>query len=141
MNVNRSVWHFRLLNMLDMLSEGPETLCKYFWKVVFAATVTPVLTLGALWVATLPLWWSFVGSNALVGFAIIVAMLDIAALSLVLINMILLRHDNEIMAGTREAPVKKVKVPKTPSLFSQWLKAKHRQVCPIIEFVNDKQGG
>lgn len=137
MNISKSSWHYRLLRVLGMLNAySNESLCPYFWKVVLAALFAPAAALGILWLGTLPLWWSFMTPDLVVP-ASLVALAEVIALSSILIILVRDRHEEEILAGTREAPVVVLPVHKEPSLFRLWLKAKHRKVCPMIDFVND----
>lgn len=133
MNVSKTSWHYRLLNQLDLISRWrQETLCKYFWKVVFACTFVPIGAIGVIWLGTIPLWWSL--TDAPLSVAIIIGTFEIVGLLLVLRILVIERHTEEILDGTRPAP--KVVPPTPPSLFAEWLRARHRQVCPFIDFVD-----
>ena len=136
MNINKSSWHYRLVKVLGMLNVyTKESLCPYFWKVVLAALFAPFAIVAMLWLGTLPLWWSFFGAPVVV--AALIGAGEVGILFVTLISIVRDRHDEEILAGTREAPVRVISAPKQPSLFRLWLKAKHRQVCPLIDFVDD----
>ena len=130
MNISKGSWHYRLLSKLDMISGyKSESLCPYFWKVAAAVVLLPTLVLAIAWFLTIPLWWSF--TNIAVQFAIIIGMIDVTGLSILLGILIRDRREREVEEGTREAPTN---VYKPPSLFRLWLKARHEQVCPMIEF-------
>ncbi len=133
MNVSKSSWHYRLLDKMDLLAWQHETLCKYFWKVMFTAVLLPLVALGVSFVGTIPLWWSFVEGD-LVYLAAFIGAIEVVILTCWLGSTVAERWEREIAEGTREKPVK---VYKPKSLFSQWLKAKHEQVCPIIDFVDE----
>ena len=136
MNISKSTWHYRLLSKMDMLNNyGTESLCPYFWKMVFATIIAPVILLGLLFLTTIPLWWSF--SGVPVSLAIIIGVAEIVGLFSLLVALVRDRYEEEIRAGTRQEPVVRVYTSKPPSLFRLWLKAKHRQVCPLIDFVDD----
>jgi len=133
MNISKESWHYRLLKGIDLLKSpiyGAESLCPYFWKVVFAAVVLPVIALAVAWIGTMPLWWWLLPDMPL-GLVIFIGLSEIAALLFILKTLVELRHMDEVTAGTREAPEVK------ESLLKAWLKAKHRQVCPLIDFVGE----
>lgn len=137
MNISKTSWHYRILNKLGMLNTYKvESLCPYFWKVVLVSLFGPFALVAVLWLGTLPLWWSFVDRPPFV-LAIIVGSIEVVVLSFALDSIVRDRHEKEIQAGTRSAPIQVIGAPKEPSLFRLWLKAKHRKVCPLIDFVND----
>ncbi len=136
MNISKTSWHYRLLNKLDMITQW-ETLCKYFWKVVFASIAVPLVVLGGTWILTLPFWWMFVPEIP-TPLVIFIGSVEIVFLIIALIGLINKRFDEEIEAGTRPRPL--YKEPKPPNLFKQWLKAKHDTVCPVIDFVDESNG-
>ena len=132
MNINKSSWHYRLLDRLDMINWRGENLCPYFWKVVIATVLLPAIALALLWTVTLPLWGLFFGAPLVL--IVVVGLADIAGLIWLLVVLVSERQDEEIRVGSREAPVN---LYKAPSLFRLWLRARHRQVCPLIDFVED----
>lgn len=135
MNISKSSWHYRLLNALDFIKWRNQSLCGYFWKVVGTITIGPFMASSLLWIATMPLWWIFTDAP-LFPLVFVIGGLEIFALSYVLAMLVVDRHDEEIIAGTRERPV--YQPPREPSLFAAWLKAKHRKVCPLIDFVAEE---
>lgn len=138
MNISKSSWHYRLLSRMRLLRDsyyGPENLCPYCWKVLFAVFVVPIVVVLVAFVATIPLWWWASNNNHLFPLAIIVAIIEVGVLIYYLAVAVGTRHEREIMTGTRERPVNKYK---PPSLLRVWLKARHEQVCPIIDFVAEE---
>ena len=130
MNIKETSWHYRILNYLDMLKNpriGRESLCPYFWKVAFCVTVLPLTVLASIWVLTMPFWWMFF--DAPLPIVILIASGEIVALLYILKTLVSIRHEDEIAKGTREP------VNEEPSLLRAWLSAKHRKVCPLIDFV------
>ncbi len=133
MNISKSSWHYRVLDKLDMLSAWhDETLCLYFWKVVVVVVFAPLIIGGVTWLVTVPFWWSFFSISLAI--AILIGVIEIAGLSIWLKILVSTRHEAEIEAGTRVAP--RPKPYKPPSLLRLWLKARHEQICPIIEFTD-----
>lgn len=124
MKVSKKSWHYRVLNKLDLLAHfGNETLCKYFWKVVLAVIGLPFIVLVGCVFLTSPVWyWIFVTTYELFPLVVLAAAFDI---------VILVGLCRDYLRGQGKLPAKKIK---PQSITSQWLHAKHRKVCPFIDF-------
>jgi len=131
MNISKTSWHYRVLGHFDLLKSpiyGPDSLCPYFWKVVFATTILPLMALLLVMFFALPFWWWLTATP--LGIAVFVGIIDIGFLIYILKALVELRHLDEISEGTREAPEVK------ESLLKAWLKAKHRKMCPFLYVVD-----
>jgi len=127
MKINTSSWHYRLINFTDL--DIPNNLCAYCWKVIGAA----LLCLGAIVVMPigvavflLPFWWWLAVDPLAVVIASLIGIAEIIGLSILLKEVVQTRRWEEVLAGTREEP--------TPTLFGEWLRAKHRKICPLLDF-------
>lgn len=134
MKVKTGSWHYKLIDHMDWFH--PRSLCSYFWKTVLAMILAPVRAITVIFVvvsmavvATSPFWWWATDIFDWFVMAIIVGALEVAALIYVLIEVVHERHYDEIQEGTRER-----KQHKQPSLLAAWISAKHRKICPFIEF-------
>ena len=127
MKVSTDSWHYRLIDVFGF--NHPDNLCAYFWKAVGSALAIPLFTvfvLGGIAVALMPLWWWLAANPASLALVIFIGTVEIIGLTAILRNVVQERHSEEIYAGNRERP--------TPSLFSEWLSAKHRKICPLLDF-------
>ena len=123
MKLSRDSWHYRYLNWLDFYDHcNKYSLCVYFWKVVGGILILPVgiaLAVGAAWVLTMPLWWWFFDIE--LAPVIIAGVIDVGLLSLAW---------HEYRKDLRAEG----KIPyKEPSLAAQWVHAKHRKICPLLD--------
>lgn len=141
MKIDKDSWHFRLTdkliygtNLASKIKYSMVSLCPYFWAVVWslfmAGVVIPIAGLGIITFLLIPFWWMF--ANVPLGIAIIAGLLDI--MMLVCFWVTYRRANFDTFFPQRISKVaKKVCKRKRKSLLYQWLKAKHLQICPILE--------
>jgi len=137
--IKQTDWHFRLLNKFDCVNTywHGENLCKYFWKVVFFTLVAPVIAFFVAGLLTMPFWWWLVFMELdLIAFPLMFGALDIGILSGIWYNY------REHLRDVGKLPPKVYKpqsklckdAKKEFSLFRDWCSARHRKVCPYLEF-------
>ena len=129
MQISRDSWHYRLIDWCTF--NHPHNLCAYFWKTVLAVVSAPVFILACAGLAVTgvifvlaPLWWTFIPDAFFL--AIIVGTAEVVFLSWLLGKSIFVRREEELRSGERYAT--------EPTLLIQWLRAKHRKVCPLLKF-------
>ena len=129
MKISTDSWHYRLIDWCDF--DHPNNLCAYFWKTMFAVIGTPIFFLAVALIvvvggamALLPFWWTFIESPF--PLVVLVGLAEIIGLMWLLGQLIQDRREEEIYSGERERP--------TPSLFAEWIRAKHRKICPLLKF-------
>ena len=130
-------WHYRLLKWAQHDSvEMPKTLCGYFWTVVLilvgpVLVVLGVLALIALYVgAILESWWWMIVGPLLVAVGLVVAVLVLVLA--VLVGEIL----SNLYHGLR--PNQESKGHSTARLIGEFIGAKKRRICPLIEVVGEE---
>ncbi len=133
MKISKKSWHYRMLSFFPWkVNEywGPYSLCGYFWLVVwtffFCLIVVPV---GIAMV---------VGAAAFVGLFIFYPILQIwlgtepfiAAVSAIIDTFLLVW----LWCWYRKKYVGSEMCNETASLVGQYMHAKHRKVCPLLDF-------
>lgn len=142
MKISKDSWHYKLLTKDVLYVEGLNTynisdsLCGYFWQVVYRAIALTffllVLPIAVLNVAVvLPLvqvagylatgYWDVDGAGAAV---LVSELLCVSTGALVWLTF---------WAKDKIGDVKK---PKPVSIFTEYVKAKHKRVCPMLEFTD-----
>ena len=135
MKVNKSSWHYRWMRKIGF--SVPTNLCPYFWKVIWSGLVFPVVavvaTIGTIFL-TMPIWGLFVDIHAIQILGFVIGSIEIALLICALCVQLKERWEYERYQehGYYGKPRSKAN-----SLFRAWMKARHDQVCPILEFVDD----
>ncbi len=134
MIVSKNSWHYRMLSYFPWEIQAWRTysLCKYFWLVVwtfvFCIVCLPLMAVFAvagtaffLWVALYPILqiW-FPGS-------VPVAVLSAAVDTTILVWL---------WCEYRKEYVKQDMCSETATLVAEYVHAKHRKVCPILQFEN-----
>jgi len=133
MKIKRSSWHYRYLSNFGVVENSwqAENLCKYFWKTVFFCTVIPTIAVLLAIFASIPFWIYLVLLDA--DWWVLSALAGIA--DIIVLGFLWQQYRDYLRKVGKLAPKKsKPYVPKEPSLFVQWLKAKKQKICPIIEF-------
>lgn len=119
MKISQQSWHYRFLDKLEC--NIPDDLCTYFWKVVFfmvcivAAAVMAVVAAVSMLSPILALFldYEFLEQIKYAG-----AFIDVLILVIVwLVYRDATKHNRQ------------------PSLVGEWISAKKRGICPLIEFV------
>jgi len=136
MKISKKSWHYRLLKRIGAIENSweRENLCKYFWKTVFFAVIVPPIFTIVAGILLMPFWWWLVMTEVdAVVLPALIGMIDIGILS----GFWAKYRDHLRDIGKLPKKVYKPTVYKEPSLFNKWLHAKHRQICPYLEFVDD----
>ncbi len=127
MNVYCDSWHYRwIARRWDTL---PANLCWYFWKLIFtmigrlaqAAIIVLIVVIGFV-VLVIPI---FVAAPMPVAFLASAIWLIIGASALYHYR----QHLYRIGRLTRKS-----KEYKEPNLLSEYIHAKHRKICPLIDY-------
>lgn len=149
MKINTSSWHYKLVTWFGQNS-APRTLCPYFWKGVWHAVVASSVAgfislvgwgMGTDILAKILLMFGIVLSPVAIAVPGILFGWLICAIVVGVIGgifwscfkskeLIEKRKEDKkqaaIEAGTYKEP--------EPSIFKEFVKAKHRKVCPFLEF-------
>lgn len=143
MNISKSSWHYRYVN--KWWDWPARNLCPYVWQIVLTTLLFPICTATAGTVAfslTSPLWFWYVDNEVLRAVGILGAMLDIGILFFIWHEY---RDEYWTFKGSKiyhDDMLPGLETPKSVTNFNAlvraWLKARHDQVCPLIDFVEDK---
>ncbi len=132
MKISKDVWHYKWV--ASKWDYRPSALCWYFWKLVLTMiwwTVIGVLgtLLGmfAIVVLTIPFWqWLIPDFGDLV-------MSVVSALMWIAIGSVILYHYREYLYESGQLK-QKIRPYKEPGIVSQYIHAKHRKICPLLEY-------
>jgi len=159
MRINSNSWHYRLNR--DMYgSDVPKSLCPYFWATIFSIFVLSWLSLiiKAFDHVSLPrinigLFRFFEKHRTVLPFLISGGLAGYGAISFFVYNDIFgiwnmalgsvlfvwSKYSTSILkrafTSTYKIPTKE----KQPSIFKEYVKAKHHSVCPTLEFIDFKK--
>lgn len=127
MKISKNSWHFKMHKIFNAGMEPKyKSLCTYFWGTVFTAllfyVLLPLLGLGVLVLSTFPFVYFFTGDLSALAPAIIIGGFEIFAL-------VTFWLDYRSKHYTRKI--------KEPTLVGEYIKAKKRKICPLIEFVDE----
>ena len=145
MKISRASWHYRFLLWTYGKWRVPNNLCPYVDKLLLAILVSPFVfawkatnLLGKFLVAFESLalsasaalyivWRSWVG--ILAGHVVVYG--DLAA---IVLAGKLYEWVGEHGYFHRQTKFVQPKKPRQPTLLEEWLRAKHRRICPMLEF-------
>jgi glucan phosphoethanolaminetransferase (alkaline phosphatase superfamily) len=138
MTVRRTTWHYRLWKIGRKSDSEPYSLCKYFWHIFLLKVILPAALAGLVLVGIGSLVWVIVKNPVEAGLATAVAAILVA---IVLGIIVLVKSTEERRAARKKqreyvAAMTPPKPPKEPSLFWEFIKAKKRKVCPLIQVVD-----
>lgn len=131
MKVSRSSWHYRLWRFGRENSRSePRDLCRYFWHLALVKVLLP-LAVAALAMAGIvgifvTIWRHPIDAAIVVG--------GILGLLVFVIAVGYLAYRREVREEDRRASGAP---PKKPSLTRQYLAARKRKLCPLIEVSDD----
>lgn len=148
MKINTKSWHYKIATWGD--EDAPRTLCPYFWKVVFKLAVAAFMVIAAfagifgvgeiLMSLILPSL-GFAASGIIAGIAnVVVGTIAWAGffgtVFVVGYGCVKLKnYRDNARVEKRMARINAGLSPdKDPNLVTEFLKAKHRKVCPFLEF-------
>ena len=132
MKISKDVWHYRWV--ASKWDYRPLALCWYFWKLVLtmiwwamAGVFGAAVVSAALWFLTIPFWqWFFPNFSDLMA-SIFSATMWIA------IGSVILYHYREYLHDSGQLK-HKIRPYKEPGIVSQYIHAKHRKICPLLEY-------
>lgn len=146
MKISKNSWHYWLVREIGEFYDPSNSLCVYFWQVVWSIFKTMVIACFVLLLALLlsfPLWQFFVtlplgAENSLALFnAIVYSAILIGFLCSWLVDLIEYcqeKRQEKLYKKLRQSePVK----PKQPSLLTAYIQAKKEKFCPTIQFTDE----
>lgn len=158
MNINKSSWHFKLLNNFQfkivrkLRYEEPVTLCEYFWNVV------AVVLFSLVWITTIAIFVAgslFVMSSIFMGLVVFFGaswlpvvevggfvhsmysggLLIFCLIGVAFIAQTLIDQIKEGKITPEWMKVYKVEAPKKntkPNILFEYVKAKKNKFCPVV---------
>ncbi len=126
MRISENAWHLKVARLADG-SYQPRDLCSYFWQVTFKL-------LAALAVVYSAIYWGYVLVDAIFDnpwWAFMIVIVPAAFVVLGGVVFLLIAAFEAIPKPHSE----RAKKEKPPSLVGEYLKAKKRRICPLIEVV------
>ncbi len=118
MKVKRTSWHYHVSTLLCNYEKN-DNLCWYFWRLVFT-----ILGLAGATAFIILAGYAYVTSLQFISTSILIVAMFLAIVLLPLAIYFL-----------RETIGKSPEIPCENILF-EYLKAKKRKVCPLIEYIN-----
>jgi predicted RND superfamily exporter protein len=135
MKVKKSSWHYRLWKFGRDGKSEPRDLCRYFWHLALVKILLPVAAGFMIVVGFITLAW-IIATNLVITAVTIVVGLILAGLVVLGVKLIQ-RSSERAKQRKREKALKGPEPPKDPSPFWEYLKARKRKVCPLIQVVDD----
>ncbi|QMV28947.1 hypothetical protein AP1_0240 [Aeromonas phage AP1] len=144
MNINKSSWHYRLLNSL--FDKIPTSLCPYFWKTVWALVMASGLTtlfisaMASIGLSVLKVFGITSGlvlvTSPLIGAVLIAIFVAIFVGVAILYDHV--KSSARIKKWKRDAKKleEKANGEYKESLIVSFLKAKKEKLCPSLKFVD-----
>lgn len=134
MKIKRTSWHYRLLDFFSM--QVPGNLCTYFWKVFFTGVLgaliffvaIPCVIFTAVSPFVLGVLYFLVGSAP----GSIIMIIGTAAIIVAAVFGFIFGGVWSV-EWVKDHPVSFSKAGE-PSVVVEYIKAKHRKICPILEF-------
>ena len=124
MIVNTDSWHFKLNKQFwGLIVCKDSNLCRYFWMtafVVLLATMLLSMWIGMLTIVVLVVWSTPFHER------MIAAIVVLWCLGTPLCSFLAIKGFRKLIGTNTSIP--------TPSLLSEYIKAKKNKYCPIIEF-------
>lgn len=150
MNINKNSWHYKLVkNTFNNSGRIPTSLCPYFWSVVFRVVVYGAMAFLAVFLASNMLFepmvslglstvWayiaSFFASILMSATAVGVGIGVVLGIAWVYDHISEWNSDRKYENAKKEIEDRKNGV--QPSILSAFIKAKHRKICPMLNFVD-----
>ena len=131
MKVHKKSWHYRLwrLGRENSRSE-PRDLCRYFWHIALLKVLLPLAVVVAALAGVVAIAW-MIWENP-IDFAIIVTTV-LGLIAFVIGVGFLVRKSADRATQERLGVIEK----KEPGVVREYLSARKRKVCPLIEVVDD----
>lgn len=131
MKIRTSSWHYR--HIASTWEELPQALCWYFWKVVLTmlamAAIGILMTTIVVFIVvmlTFPIWQFFINYEPQFQFS--------SGGIWLLVGGIILYNVRQWEYDTLRL---KHPEPKPPGLVSSYIHAKHRKICPLLDYTNE----
>lgn len=147
LRVSTDAWHYRLYTFIWDDDIAPKNLCHYFWHLLLGVLLLPFVLLGRFvnWIGA-GKWLSHVviGGVGIYGMVMMVfAVMDNwwnlllipAAVASVLVFIIGVTTVIWVIIKWRRKKSRVVSADSTSALVKEYVKAKKRRVCPLIEVV------
>lgn len=143
MKVKRTSWHYWLWKFGRNEKSEPKDLCRYFWHIVLIKLALPLAIVGFVLLGIGALMWVIYGHPVFTGIVILGALL-VAGLLIGLVFLI--ERLNERKAYKRAEARRNPQPPREPGptrvwfgLLRQYLAARKRKICPLIEVIDDRE--
>ncbi|SOK59305.1 Phage protein [Yersinia phage fHe-Yen9-03] len=159
MKISTNSWHYKMNEYVyDMLNKNiSNSLCGYFWQTVFAPIITLTIVLLGLVVISILSWGAFylVGalfSNFLVWINVLPESFQLLKkvfnwrfipmsilFDVLVVGVFYSKHKYSSYKERKieEAKEKGIQIDSKPLLVVEYIKAKKRKICPLIEFTKD----
>lgn len=128
MKIQKSSLHYRLLGFFDM--SAPDNLCAYFWAVVFTAARGAIIFFMAIpaviclllspWIALI--LYFFIGPSFGSGIFFVGVLGGVAYACLGIIGLCYVIRKTYGLVVPQD------------SVVVEYIKAKHRKICPLLDF-------
>lgn len=152
MKVNKNSWHYKALKNPTLGVGGvyswdiSKSLCVYFWQVlgmilvkIFALLVILPFLVGCLVVLPLTSLLGWINTGVIVQQDLGFIALFVEGVALVLASFMFgVNKLKDIYKSRENGRDEEALVDKEPSLLVEYIKAKKKKLCPIIEFVGEK---
>jgi hypothetical protein len=150
MEISKKSWHYKLGNIFFDADAYGMSLCKYFWLVIGACAIIAIICFASCLLFLLlmmPVWinFNFIYNifipNFQFHFAVSIICFSVWVIVLLSIKWIIQtdypEHKlNRVILKIPKIKTSNIKI-KKPNIFIEYLKAKKRKICPILEFKND----
>lgn len=134
LKVKKSSWHYRLWKLGRLHASEPKNLCQYFWHLVLIKIALPLLLAGLVLFGIGALLWLIWG-HPLEAAIYVFGSVAVAAALLGLLfggKRLYERREDRL---TREKM--SLDPPKEPGLVWTMIKARKKQMCPLIQVVDE----
>lgn len=159
MKISTNTWHYKMNEYVyDMLNKNiSNSLCGYFWQTVFAPIIVFIFTVLGLLAIIILSWGAFYLVGAL--FSQLLVWINVLPESFTLLKnvfnwrfipMSILfdvlvvgvfyskhKYSSYKERKIEEAKEKGIQIDSKPLLVVEYIKAKKRKICPLIEFTKD----
>lgn len=140
MKVRKSSWHYRLWRVGRSNPDSePRDLCRYFWHIMLLKVLVPAVIAGFVLLGVGALVWVIVRNPVEAALATSAASILVASVIglVVLIKATEPRRAAKKKAREFASATAPPKPPKEPSLLWEFIKAKKRKACPLIDVVDE----
>jgi hypothetical protein len=141
MKVRTTSWHYRLWRFGRETPSQPRDLCRYFWHLVLIKIIPPIIlvSLALLGIGSLAwvIWGHPLEAGLVVFFTVLIIALIFGIFFLIrwLVPKLKDRRRQKRIERQRIVSTSPPLPPKDPNPFWEFLKARKRKMCPLIEVV------